>query len=284
MVLGVVALGFGSLVLAANFTREYVALGGEVAVAELPSVESMLRRTGLSENFENRELLGWPAVTARQLKRVGQATVPWAVSYFIRDGKPDSAKRLIGVRMRVVPGLVLSTLVVLTALALLLSPATRHRLPLAALALSGTCWAFGMRHQSHIPFEGMFDVGLPLAIFALMLPRLDRWLGGRVRCSMLAGVAAVPMFVLSSFLMARATVPAPEHAAYMRALAADVDSIRALAEGKAIFASGVMEACSKRRGWRGRWDYYFTGNVFTSFANRHLADFVVSERIEGARP
>ena len=284
LVLGVVALVFGSLVLAGNFTREYVALGGEVAPAELPSVKSMLRRTGLSQNSGNRELVGWPAVTKRQLKRIGRAAVPYAVSYFIRDGKPDSAKRPAGMRTSVAPGLVLSALAVLTVLALLLSPATRHRLPLAALALSGSCWAFGMRYQSHIPFEGMFNVGLPLAIFALMLPRLDRWLGGRVGCSVLAGVAAAPLFVLSSFLMARATVPAPEHAAYMRALAADVDSIRALAEGKAIFASGVMEGCNKRRGWRGRWDYYFTGNVFVSFTDRRLADFVVSERIEGARP
>ena len=281
LVLGVVAVGFGTVVLAANFTREYVALGGEVAVAELPSVESMLRRTGLSQNSGSQELFGWPAVTKRQLKRIGLAAVPYAAIHFVSDGKPDSAMRLAG--MRVVLGLVLSALVVLTALALLLSPATRHRLPLAALALSGSCWAFGMRHQSHLPFEGMFDVGLPLAVFALMLPRLDRWLGGRVRCSVLAGVAAMPTFVLSSFLMARAIAPDPEYVEYTRALAADVDSIRALAEGKAIFASELMGTCSKIPGWRGRWQYYFTGNVFTSFANRRLADFVVGERIEGAR-
>ena len=173
VVLGVVALGFGTVVLAGNFTREYVALGGEVAVAELPSVESMLRRTGLSQRVGGEEYLKWPAVTARQLGRIGAASVPWAVGYFIRDGKPGSARRPAGMRMSVASGLVLSTLAVLTILALLLSPATRHRLPLAALALSGSCWAFGMRHQSHIPFEGMFNVGLPLTIFALMLSRLD---------------------------------------------------------------------------------------------------------------
>ena len=111
VVLGVVAVGFGTVVLAGNFTREYVALGGEVAAAELPSVESMLRRTGLSENSGNRELFGWPAVAARQLGRIGAASVPWAVSYFIRDGKPGSARRPAGMRMSVAPGLVLSTLV-----------------------------------------------------------------------------------------------------------------------------------------------------------------------------
>ena len=111
----------------------------------------------------------------------------------------------------------------------------------------------------------------------------DRWLGGRVGCSVLAGVAAAPLFVLSSFLMARAAASAPEHAAYMRTLAADVDSIRELAEGRVIFFSGVAGSCGKRRHWRAHRRYYFTGSVFTRYADRRLADFVVGERIEGAR-
>ena len=287
VVLGVVAVGFGTVVLAANFTREYVALGGEVAVAELPSVESMLHRTGVfAESRRGKDVLEWP----RQLKRIGLATVPYAASHFIGDVNPHALRRSAeGVRIRyVVLGFVLSTLVVLTILALLLSPATRHRLPLAALALSGSCWAFGLRHQSHFPFEGMFNVGLPLACFALMLSRLDAIrLGGgprrHVRCSVLASVVAMPMFVLSSFLMAQSTAPDPEYAAYAKALAADVESIRALAEGKTIFVSAVMEGCSKRRRWRAGWKYYFPGSVFTRYADRRLADFVVSERIEGAR-
>ena len=100
---------------------------------------------------------------------------------------------------------------------------------------------------------------------------------------LLAGLAAVPMFVLSSFLMARSAEHDPEHAAYTRTLAADVDSIRELVEGKTIFVSNLMSFCNKRRHWRSSRRYYFTGSVFVDFANRRLADFVVSERIEGAR-
>ena len=281
LTLGVVALVLGSLVLAGNFTREYVALGGEVAAAELPSVRAMLHRTGVAPKFG----LDSTAQAKEQLGRIGAATVPWTVGYFISDINPDALRRSArGVRMYVVLGSVLSILIVLTTLVLFLSPATRHRLPLAALALSGPCWAVAMRYNVHHGFEAMFYIGIPLAGFVLMLPRLDRLLGGRVRCSVLAGLAAVPMFVLSSFLMARAADPDPEHATYMRALAADVDSIRELAEGKTIFVSAVMEACSKRRDRRANWMYYFTGNVFVSFADRRLADFVVSGRIEGARP
>ena len=139
-----------------------------------------------------------------------------------------------------------------------------------------------MRYASGT-FEGMFYVGVPLALFALLLPRLDRLLGGRVGCSALAGIAAAPLFALSSFLMAQATNPDPGYAAHAKELATDVDSTRKLVEGKTIFVS-ELDACGGKE--RGRsWDshYYFTGSVFVGFANRHLADFVVSERVEGAR-
>ena len=286
VVLGVVALVFGSLVLAGNFTREYVALGGEVAPAELPSVKSMLTRTGI---VPRRSPLDLTALAEEQLGRIGAASVPYAVSYFISGDRIDSTWLLADVRMYVVLGSVLSILVVLTLwLHFFRRPpppatATSHRLPLAALALSQPCWAVAMRDTVFHEFEAMFYVGIPLACFALMLPRLDRLLGGRVRCSVLAGVAAMPMFVLSSFLMARSTAPDPERAAYTKTLAADVDSIRELVEGKTIFVSNLMSFCDKRRHWRAGRRYYFTGSVFVKYADRRLADFVVSERLGDAR-
>ena len=128
----------------------------------------------------------------------------------------------------------------------------------------------------------MFHIGVPLALFALLLPRLDRLLGGRVGCSAPAGVAAAPLFALSSFLMAQATNPDPGYAAYAKELAADVDSIRKLVEGKTIFVSR-LDACNRRRDWLRDSKYHFAGSVLVGFDNRHLADFVVSDRIEGVR-
>ena len=296
LVLGVVALVFGSMVLAANFTREYVALGGEVAPTELPSVKSMVSRTGIAPWFAFDSSI----LVKEQLRRIGVSSVPWAVGYFISDAKPDDPWRLAEVRMYVLLGLVLATGVVGTIWLLVFhrpSPSATH-LPLAALALSQPCWAAAMRYNVHHGFESMYYVGIPLALFALMLPRLDRLLGGRVRYSVLAGVASAPMFVLASSLMARATTPDPESAADMSVWNADVESIRELVEGETIFVSEAMDACrgkrrcradwpccactgrSERRRCRADWMYYFTGSVF---AGKHLADFVVSERIEGAR-
>ena len=288
LTLGAVAVAFGTMVLAANFTQEYLAYGGKVAPTQLPSVASMLYRTGFGEfqadadgeeAEEGTARAGrkpWAAVAARQLKRIAWS-VPYAVGYFVGDGRPNSDLAKSG--LIVGSGIVLSILIVATTLFLFLSPATRHRMPLAALALSGPCWALGVPNSYFIhTFEGLFDLGMPLAFFALVLPHLDRWLG-RIKPSMLAAVAAVPTFALSSFLMARATAPEPAHVAFEEALVADVDAIRNLVEGKTILVSDAMNVCS--RGWHVNWKYHFAGHVFVKFANRRLADFVVSERIDG---
>ena len=293
LTLGAVALAFGTLVLAANFTREYVALGGETALVELPSVESMLLRTGLAEalrpdradaadtppDSELRASKDWPAVAARQLKRIAWS-IPYAVGYFVGDGRPDSGMANKGVVI-VALGVVFSVAIAVSILVLFLSPNTRHRLPLAALALSGPCWAFGMPYQSFHPFEGMFDIGIFLAFFTLVLLRLDRLFGSRVGCSVLAGLAAVPTFALSSFLMARVTTIDPEQVAYEKTLAADADTIRQLAEGKTILITSVIDACRKDL-VRANWKQYFPGHAIVKLSNRHTADLVVSERIEGA--
>ena len=287
LALGAVALVFGSLVLAANFAREYAALGGEVSAAELPSVRSALRRTGVAPRYD----FDWTGTAKEQLGRIGLASVPYALSHFIIGGKVDSRNitKMRGYRVYVALGSVLSILTVLACLALFLSPSpplpTPPLLPLTALALSGPCWMAAVRYNSGFGFEGMFHIGVPLALFALLLPRLDRLLGGRVGCSALAGIAAAPLFALSSFLMAQSsTSPNTGYAAHTKELNADVDPIRKLAEGKTIFVS-KLDACSSHegQGWYWASHYYFTGSVLVGFDNRHLADFVVSDRIEGVR-
>ena len=307
LTLGAVALAFGAMLLAANFTREYVALGGEVAPMQLPSVESMLHRTGLAERGADPsggedgghdapfDYGPWLAVVVRQFERVAWSA-PYAVGYFVGNGTPDSGLAA-GAPPKdaaiVVLGFGLAALIAVATLVLLLSPATRHRLPLAALALCGPSWALAMPNQSAIPFEGMFYLGVPLAVFALVLVRLDRLLGSRVRCAVIAGVAAVPTFALSNFLMAEAAAPNSAHVAPERALAADLDAIRdALGpgpEGNTVVISEAMDACREYRhhtrfGPRAvNWRYYLTGHIFVDYPNGRFADFVLGERSDLAR-
>ena len=294
LTLGVVAFAFGALVLAANFAREYVAFDGEVPATQLPSVQSMLLRTGLTglqeaaagpygRDAPPERVTAWPVVAALQLKRIAWS-MPYAVGYFVGVGRPMADLP----EMRMVAGLgsvLVSALVVAGICVLLLSPAVRHRVPMAALALTGPCWAFALRNQHYHPFEGLFGVGIPLVFFALALPHLDRLLRGRGGFSLLAGVAAVPTFALSGFLMTRATAADPEEVMYQRAWAADIDAVREqVEEGQTILVRNRIDGCTALLGrWR-IYRYYFTGYPVVTFANRGLADFVVSgQRIDGAR-
>ena len=172
----------------------------------------------------------------------------------------------------------MSALVVLATLVLVVRPTARHRLPLAALALSGPCWAVTVRESvfAH-EFEGTFYAGVPLVLFALTLPRLDRLLrraGVRRRVTVVTGAAAAATFVLSGLFMARA-VHNPERAERERIKAADFDAIRGLADGKTI----ANAAAGMQTGPH----YYFGGTVQTTLARRRLADFVLNARLAGVR-
>ena len=286
--LGVVAVVFGAGVLSVNFTREYVALGGEVSLAGLSSVGSWLFRVASGEHsyriVEDRPELSslgsmlyrtgtllfdvrkfpWLRVAEQELNYVGLASVPYAISSFIRDDATGmSAYRVLGI------------VVILSTLVLICSSTIRSRLPLAALAVLRPCWLVIMPYNHALEFERSFYVGVPLLLFTLMLAHLDRLCRWRGRGAILAGVASVPVFVLSSLLMAQSN-HAPERGARERTVTADVESIRERVEGKRIF---VLRDSFR---WEFR-NFYFTGSIFVSSANTHLAEFVVAERLAGVR-
>ena len=264
LTLGVVAVLFGSVVLGTNVAREHAALGGETPVAELPSVRSALERTSV---IPLRREFNWPRFVKQQFSRIGLASVPYAVGRFVVDDiEPPVADRYG------TPAIVaVSALLVLATLVLVVRPATRHRLPLAALALSGPCWAVILRNNVSVyvhEHEGMFYVGVPLVLFALVLPRLDRLLrrvGVRRRVTVVTGAAATATFVLSGLFMAR-TVHDPERVELERTVMTDFDVIRRMAEGKTI---AVLPG--------GAHPYYSGDIVRTDFDGRHFADFVLSD-------
>ena len=284
LTLGAIAVLFGAVVLGTNFAREHAALGGEMPLAELPSVKSALQRTSIVSHGEvSDDEFDWLLFTEAQLDRIALASVPYAVSHFVFANGADIAELIRAHRRYGTPSLVaLSALLVLATLVLVVRPATRHRLPLAALALSGLCWAVVMRDSSYSvsqgfyihEFSSMFYVGVPLVISALTLPRLDRLLrraGVRRRVTMLAGAVAAATFVLSCFLMARA-VHDPEHAKLERAVMADFDAIRRLAAGKTIAITKYV----------GLGFYYRSRDMAsTALVMRHLADFILDYRLAG---
>ena len=197
LALGVVALLFGTAVLSVNFANEYIALNGETGLTELPSVRSMLMRTGQTENFNPQypRWMDWPSILKSQFYRIGRMSLPYFFAgrvtgqFDFRDPVPLGWQDAIG-------GILVSG-TCLIGLAFV-----RPTLPWATLVLSGFCWALPMRQFTATPFhdfESLFYIGLPLLLFSLVLLFIHRLSGRRLCVVVGLSVAALPVFVLSSF-------------------------------------------------------------------------------------
>ncbi len=290
---GALALLFALAVLAQNLARERFALGGGVALWDLPSFESARRRSVVPGVLRGDGL--WLEFAADQLWRTGLALVPYAAT---RTGLFWPGWTLLG-------GLGLAA-VLGAALAAARGGggAARRRgraacLALVPLAAAGHAWAVGMQGNVYCYkyqgpektdvgidiFEAMFHVGAPLALFALLGPPLAAAAARRVprplrRAGAAAGVAALWLaFAASSFHMGRLDRDV-ETAKRERALHDDVLAVRrALPAGSVVHFPRGPERDPVR--WRSR--FYFAGHVLAK-TNRGggAAEFVVAPRIPGA--
>ena len=290
--LGLAALLFGAALLTFNFANEYAAFGGETPVTELPSFQSMLRRTGLDQDPASPGW--WPGFLRQQFFRVCVASVP----FLLTDRGADllewfpslhfSAPGLSG------PGTAVSLLALLAvagaaaALVRLAGPrlAGQPRLLLAALALSGFCWALPMRHNAaHHNHDALFYVGVPLVFYSLLLLYVrERW-GQRPVAALAA--AALLAFVASAFQVDRRWPPDPRAAELQRTAMAELGAVRGATRGKAVLVLGSVEPEWSTQAARPRhaWKYYLAGSVLTHSpdmeAAARAADFIVTrDRVE----
>ena len=256
--LGIAALLFGAALLGFNFGNEYAALGGETPFRELPSVRSMLKRFGQDAEYNVRrgEHIAWGNFLSEQLRRLGQMALPYVLT--VHSGGLDYPHP---------PGplnLPYAAIGLAAAGACLLGLlfAGRGRLPLAALALAGLCWGFGMRFNTALPhhsFEAVFYIGIPLALFTLLLRALRR------QCPALpvmVAVAALPVLILSAWQHGRveAQSGAPGRAAFQADLMSDYQEIRRLTQGNRVYRhSDYIELLSP--GQIKMVSYYLAGSV-----------------------
>ena len=221
LTLGAVTLLFGMAVLSFNLGNERRALGGEVPLAELPTAQSMAKRFGGDDEFNERNAkrLAWGNFLEDQLYRVARSTLPFSISPF-HNREAD--------RLGVIVGAVALGGAVMALLA------ARQKMLLATLLCAGFCWAFPVRHHTAIQeYEAVFFVGVPLVLFAAGLLRLRGLFGGRLVVGLAA--AALVLFVLSSFQMGR--LGHDRQASELHeADIADFERIRAIAEpGQSVF-------------------------------------------------
>lgn len=281
LILSAAAVVFGVMVLGINFAREYFALGGESPLADLPSVRSMLRRTGIAEFASSGDWTwGWTVPElGKQFRRVGEASVPVALTTFL----PWEVLVMLGMAAP------------LSVVGLLCLRSTPYRLPLAALALSGFCWTLlvsdGVRSHD---FYGMFYFCVPLVLFSLVSSRLKTCVSrvydlksspvhgsGRLRrawaARLAAGgvVAALTIFTVSGWVVEQGKREAQD-LEVERALTADMHAIRPLVKNKVVFLPGHWFRWNI---WESRLKYSLTGSVVIR-ENHEFADFVVAPRLE----
>ena len=220
LLLGVIALLFGVSVLAFNFFQEYAAMASvsnssRPTLADLPSLQSIKKRTGLDPEYVLEGYTDWRSVAGRVRYAVGRASRPYLM-------RPEN-KAL---------NLALGFLVPVACLVGLVF--ARYRILLATLAVSGYCWWVPMRHSSvYHDMEDMFLVGLPLVFYCLVLlqvRRLSRRLVG------VCAAAALLVFVLSSLLAYRQNGHWDD-AAVNRAILSDFDAIRGIVPEGAIVSA-----------------------------------------------
>ena len=229
LLLGAIALALTASVLAINFAREYAVLAAEGVVLEtgdagpeqgvdldpapvmaLPSFESMVKRLGWHAQFNERnaEERTWRKLAHTLFERSAAAFVPRCLNPMPRH--PPWAWGVVA-----------------ACAAFVASVFSRQRVLFASLAAAGFCW--GVLTRGSFVFhehETMHLVGLPLAFFSLALAqaaRLSKHLVGG------CAVAAVLLFVVSTFQTNRLRPVASDREAPFRAMLSDFDAIRGIA-------------------------------------------------------
>ena len=225
LALGAIGVLFGSAVLGFNFANEYAAYKGEVPVAQLPSVGSMLQRAGLDARFNapRAEQLAWPSFLYWQLRAIGTAVTPYALAL---------------PRFHATLGALALGVLAVWLLRARLRPGAKTLL--GTLALWGFCWTLPMRHNAafHI-YEHLFYVGVPLALFALVFAQVGRQVGKLRRGGGFAAAAAAlaaTLFVFSAAFAKAAAVDA-NAVAVQEEMLAEFDGLRARTRGKTVFVA-----------------------------------------------
>ena len=259
--LAAAAILFGFALLAFNFAGEYTAYGGERSLRDLPSVDSMLNRLALADNYDLGPEWTPGDFLMRQLHRAGVASAPYAAAGFpdydsppLVPAPPSPARAAWG----------FAAACAALAAAIALVP-RRFRAPMACLVLTGFCWALAARGSAYTglhSLEGMFFIGLPLALWVGALVGARRLLGGRLGGAVAIAAAAIAasVFALSAFQAGQIRID--EHAAkYAKEIAADMDAVREVATEKEVVMSSAAWRITAYYGYSiAPVEYYLAGS------------------------
>ena len=194
-VLGTVTLGLGILILAYNIGNEYYAVNirevRQLALSDLPSVNSMLRRTGLDSN----KALDLPFF-GTQFTRIGLMSLPFIWSDFLGLNSAESFGTIEPLGTVEPQNLIIGIFVVIVCIVGVVM--VRHKLLAMTALLTGFCWSIPMYSQTTLhEFEALFYIGIPLLFYTLVLLLIRKGSSDMP----LASCVAFMVFVSSSYRM-----------------------------------------------------------------------------------
>ena len=286
--LGVIAFGFGLVILAYNIGNEYYALNirgdRQLALSDLPSFRSIFRRTGLGQEVVSR--IQWATFFEGQFQRIGLLAVPFALpgpTVSIIDsslstvnvswirGMTESQEFYTGVA--VVSVCVVGVLLV------------RQRLLAATAVLAGFVWAIPINQSSgEHAWEALFYIGIPLFFSTLCLLLIRKFLS--LHSMPIACIFALFIFTFSSYQIGNIDHNYAYPVGLQKSIVDDFDVIRNITKGKNIFvpvADTIDDAEPLGGGARYGLHYYLSGRgiVFNNFGcDRGLdkVDFMIQTR------
>lgn len=264
LLVGAVTLVSVGIILAYNFGQEWLALSAfqDISFSQLPSVESMFRRTGVDPslfNVESLEVL-WPDFLFGQIVRMGYISVPFVIQDFI---------------FREVSIFVYVSIIISVCLGRI--RLINHRRLWLILILAGFCWSLPMRYSTAFhEFEAMFYIGIPLCFYA--------WLS--VWCQKLFGknflwivvLASLIVVVMSGIKINRVTREDiegvdfhkdVEDVDFHKAMISDLNTIRTITRGENVlvpvvdsrdFQTGKNPAYKELTGVQHGLDFYLSGS------------------------
>ena len=293
LLLGIVTLGFGLAVLTFNFGMEYIALDGQTPLTELPSFQSMLKRTSVDAGVVQASW-PWGAFLEVQFLRIFLMFVPYGL---IGSGgileSPPWETQFQGI---LIPATNINAIAVIewvskfqgVVLGVGLSGAsliglmfTRQRMLFATLASFGFFWALPMRQTTVLHgFESMYYIGLPMVFFSSILLYLRGLSKGRLISYLAAGSAL--LFAVSSFQMSRVGHGA-ESARFAQEAEQDMVVIRELTEERVVTVLPLdgLSPAESGFGWGSYKMMYYLNQSFLRFEDRSDQGFsLMRERID----
>lgn len=300
--LGVVSLGLGALVLAYNMGNEYYALNvrgsHQLALSDLPSFRSMLKRTGFTQELADRSYTQWVPFLESQFRRIGVLSIPFALpgpTISIVDLPPSrvnltsSNSNVSWIRgMTELQEFYIGIAVVVACVISMFW--VRHRLLAATATFSGFCWALLIRTSSaEHAWEAMYYLGIPLFFYILILSLIRKWLSESL--IPFVSIVALSIFILSSYRMGNIDYDYEYSTEFQDSMVEDFSTIRKFTEGKNIFVpvSDIIEEIEPLGGGaRFGVHYYLSGRgiIFNNYGcNRGLdkVDFMIQTRRDMAQ-